>query len=352
MKSYVISILVCFYSAFSLAQTMMFGDTSRLGRPFSKDPHVITFKGKYLMYYSIPPKENSTEVAGWGIGVAESRNLNKWERVGEITPAAPYEAKGLCAPCALVREDTVHLFYQTYGNGKKDAVCHAWSVDGINFVRNATNPVYVPTATWNCGRAIDAEVVFCRDKYYLYYATRTPDYSTQVIGVAVAGKGTSFNRETWKDACDRAILVPQYPWEGKCVEGPSVIPMGDWMFMFYAGAYNNDPQQIGVARSKDGIHWEKMSNKPFLANGDAGSWNYCVLHQFSLAEHHHLLCLYLPDLLPGLLIHQKYLNRVFFAVLQKLLQIGKCHGGKRYLLLLIDIIGKPFPIRRIDSIYR
>lgn len=275
MKSYVISILVCFYSAFSLAQTMMFGDTSRLGRPFSKDPHVITFKGKYLMYYSIPPKENSTEVAGWGIGVAESRNLNKWERVGEITPAAPYEAKGLCAPCALVREDTVHLFYQTYGNGKKDAVCHAWSVDGINFVRNATNPVYVPTATWSCGRAIDAEVVFCRDKYYLYYATRTPDYSTQVIGVAVAGKGTSFNRETWKDACDRAILVPQYPWEGKCVEGPSVIPMGDWMFMFYAGAYNNDPQQIGVARSKDGIHWEQMSNKPFLANGDAGSWNYC-----------------------------------------------------------------------------
>ena len=39
MKSYVISILVCFYSAFSLAQTMMFGDTSRLVRPFSQDPH-------------------------------------------------------------------------------------------------------------------------------------------------------------------------------------------------------------------------------------------------------------------------------------------------------------------------
>ena len=156
MKSYVISILVCFYSAFSLAQTMMFGDTSRLGRPFSKDPHVITFKGKYLMYYSIPPKENSTEVAGWGIGVAESRNLNKWERVGEITPAAPYEAKGLCAPCALVREDTVYLFYQTYGNGKKDAVCHAWSVDGINFVRNATNPVYGIVAVQSMPRLCSA----------------------------------------------------------------------------------------------------------------------------------------------------------------------------------------------------
>ena len=44
--------------------------------------------------------------------------------------------------------------------------------------------------------------------------------------------------------------------------------------MFYAGAYNNDPQQIGVAKSSDGLKWERLSNKPFLTNGDPGSWNY------------------------------------------------------------------------------
>jgi hypothetical protein len=44
--------------------------------------------------------------------------------------------------------------------------------------------------------------------------------------------------------------------------------------MFYGGAYNNRPQQIGVARSKDGVKWEKLSNKPVLENGDPGSWNY------------------------------------------------------------------------------
>lgn len=92
--------------------------------------------------------------------------------------------------------------------------------------------------------------------------------------MAVAGKEL---RSTGKRG--RTLVTEPYSFlnaRGKVnVEGPSVIPMGDWMFMFYAGAYNNDPQQIGVARSKDGIHWEKMSNKPFLANGDAGSWNYC-----------------------------------------------------------------------------
>lgn len=35
------------------------------------------------------------------------------------------------------------------------------------------------------------------------------------------------------------------------------------------------PQQIGVAKSSDGIHWTKLSNKPFLMNGDPGTWNCC-----------------------------------------------------------------------------
>lgn len=43
--------------------------------------------------------------------------------------------------------------------------------------------------------------------------------------------------------------------------------------MFYAGNYNNAPQQIGVAVSTDGITWKRLSDKPFLANGKPGSWN-------------------------------------------------------------------------------
>ena len=48
---------------------------------------------------------------------------------------------------------------------------------------------------------------------------------------------------------------------------------GNRLFMFYAGAYNNAPQQVGVATSKDGIHWERISNEPFLRNGKPGEWN-------------------------------------------------------------------------------
>ncbi len=257
------------------AQTqMMFGDTTRVGRPFSKDPHVVKFKGSYLMYYSIPPSGKTNIPEGWAIGIALSKNLIDWKKIGEITPQDSYEAKGLCAPGALVRNDTIHLFYQTYGNGPKDAICHAWSVDGTHFARNKTNPIFSPTGDWNCGRAIDAEVIFFNNQYFLYFATRTPDYQIQIQGVATAPASTDFSKTDWTQACDKPILKPAYPWEGKCVEGASVVQKGDKLFMFYAGAYNNEPQQVGIAQSSDGINWERLSNKPFLPNGDKGTWNY------------------------------------------------------------------------------
>lgn len=190
-----------------------------------------------------------------------------------ISSVDDYEKKGLCAPGALVIQDTVHLFYQTYGNKKKDAICHARSADGINFTRNRTNPIFRPTGDWNCGRAIDAEVVEFEDSYLLYFATRDTGYTIQIQGVAATQNGTNFYRNDWQQLADYPILKPELPWEQKCVEGASIIQRGDILYMFYAGAYNNRPQQVGVAASKDGISWTRLSDKPFLPNGRPGEWN-------------------------------------------------------------------------------
>lgn len=253
---------------------MKYGDTSRKGLPYAKDPHVVSFKGRYLLYFSIPPFANDPQ-SGWNIGIAESKDLINWNKIGEIRPAsgAKYEEKGLCAPGAIVRNDTVHLFYQTYGNGKKDAICHAWSTDGIQFARNATNPIFKPTGDWTSGRAIDAEVISFKNKFYLYFATRDTAMKIQMIGVATAPVRTNFNRDQWKQAADKPILYPQLDWEGACIEGASVIQRGNRLFMFYAGAYNNAPQQIGLAVSKDGVTWERVSQVPFVPNGKPGEWN-------------------------------------------------------------------------------
>jgi beta-1,2-mannobiose phosphorylase / 1,2-beta-oligomannan phosphorylase len=257
--------------------SMKFGDTTRLGRPFAKDPHVILFGGRYLMYYSVPGYTGKNGIVhGWGIGIAESTDLLNWQRIGEVNtdPEATYESKGCAAPCARVIRGKVHLFYQTYGNGRNDAICHAWSADGVHFIRNKTNPIFHPDGNWNCGRAIDAEMIRCKGKYFLYYATRDTAYKIQLQGVAMAPGKSNFNREDWTNLSkDASMLKPELPWERDCIEGASVIRKNGKLFMFYAGAYNNAPQQIGVAESKDGVHWKRLSDQPFLANGKPGEWN-------------------------------------------------------------------------------
>src|SRR5690606_4076001 len=128
-----IILAICFFIFLSCQQSekenskqMLFGDTTRRGVPFSKDPHVVKFKGEYIMYYSIPPVENNKDpMNGWGIGIAKSSDLIDWKTVGSISPFGEYDKKALCAPCALVIDGKINLFFQTYGNGKNDAICHA-----------------------------------------------------------------------------------------------------------------------------------------------------------------------------------------------------------------------------------
>ncbi|MBN2138315.1 MAG: family 43 glycosylhydrolase [Sedimentisphaerales bacterium] len=251
---------------------MLYADTSR-GRPFSKDPDVVNFKGRYYMYYSIPPYSDGRTNDGWAVGIACSDDLETWKRIGEIGPAGEYEKKGLAAPAAIVFEGKVHLFYQTYGNGPKDAICHAFSEDAVNFERNKTNPIFRPRGHWNIGRAIDADVIADGKRMLLYCATRDPAMKIQMLAVAGAPLDSGFVRDSWKQLANKPILKPELPWEKNCIEAPAVFKHNDRFFMFYAGAYNNQPQQIGCAVSDDGIAWKRISEKPLLPNGRAGQWN-------------------------------------------------------------------------------
>lgn len=234
---------------------------------FAKDPDVLRFDGAYYMYYSIRIEK------GIAIGIAKSSDLTTWNKVGELLPGDGCDNKGLAAPAAIILDGKVHLFYQSYGNGPKDATCHAISTDGINFVRNKSNPIFRPTGDWNCGRAIDADVIVRGDKLLLYWATRDPSFKIQMQGVSSAPLGSDYAPDKWTQLCDEPILKPELDWEKRCIEAAAVVEHKGELFMFYAGAYNNEPQQIGCAVSGDGVKWKRLSDYPLLPNGEKGEWN-------------------------------------------------------------------------------
>ena len=246
--------------------------TSEPGRFFAKDPCVIRYKGRGYLYFS----KQLIEENGYDrfvIGIAVSENLEDWEEAGVILPEQEAEGRGLAAPGAIVLDGVIHLFYQSYGQFPKDHICHATSVDGIHFERDETNPVVVPEGDWNAHRAIDADVIAFGNELFMYWATRDPDLKIQMLGVSSARLGSGYHRNDWVQRCCESILKPELPWERTCIEAPASLVRDGRVYLFYAGAYNCSPQQIGCAVSDDAIHFERLRETPLLSNGPADAWN-------------------------------------------------------------------------------
>lgn len=249
---------------------------------FAKDPAVVKFGGKYYLYYSMAAVRNENGAvntgmnnaqAKFGIGIARSDDMENWEIVSELPATQSCEEKGVAAPGAIVLDGRVHLFYQTYGNGPRDAICHAVSADGVHFEKDPTNPVFAPTPDWCNGRAIDADVCVYQGKLFLYFATRDHKGEIQKIGGAWAELGSDYSRNAWHQVALGTLVAPEFLWEGQCTEAPAAIVEDDKLYLFYGGSYNCTPQQIGVAVSADGGFFRKLSPLPFLTNGAPGSWN-------------------------------------------------------------------------------
>lgn len=265
-----------------LQPRMLYGDATRHGQPFAKDPSVIRFGERYLMYYSMCPSTDKSLPKGWAIGIAESQDLVRWKKAGDILPVQECERNGIVNGRVILLDGTLHLFYNTYGNFRfgshtnarpTDALCHATSKDGIHFERDPTNPIWYPKDGWNNGRAIDVDVVEWGDRLIMYYATRDPSGKTQMLHAVAADRKSSFGRPDWKALCDGPVLKPELAWETTCIEAPSVLKRDGVLYLFYGGGYNNDPQQIGCAVSRDGIHFERIFRQPLIPNGEPGDWN-------------------------------------------------------------------------------
>lgn len=271
---------------------MFFADPASTESGRTKDPVVVRFLDRYWMYYTIWRSPHVT-----GVGMATSDNLLDWTPLPPLPLVGSLESEGIAAPGAIVLNGRLHLFYQSYSmrDFHGSAILHAWSDDGLHFHRNPTNPIYRPRAAdgaaypWCSGRAIDPEVVVLNDRLFLYYATRDPSGRVQMLGAASAplDSAGNFSRDRWTTLTpDEALLRPRTPtpldppgldlsWEGDCIEAASILSHEGLHYLFYAGNYNQRPQQIGVAVSDDGLRFRRLNHgRPILTHGAPGTWNH------------------------------------------------------------------------------
>ena len=113
---------------------MLFTNTDCLC--FAKDPAVVRYRSRYWLYYSL-----RHENGRFGIGIAESADMEHWTPCGEIEQDALCETNGIAAPGAIVLNDKIHLFYQFHPYNEAWGPMHWGHSETTDFVKWTELPI-------------------------------------------------------------------------------------------------------------------------------------------------------------------------------------------------------------------
>ncbi|MEZ5401262.1 MAG: hypothetical protein R2729_16445 [Bryobacteraceae bacterium] len=141
----------------------------------------------------------------------------------------------------------------------------ATSADGFAWRREGR--ILSPDAqTWE-GDAIAANgaaLVRGGEILYWYQAGDPPR-----IGLARSRDGRQWTRH----GAPVLDLGPRGSWDERGVADPYAIERDGWIYLYFLGQDRARRQRLGLARSRDGIAWEKLGSNPILGLGEDGAFD-------------------------------------------------------------------------------
>mgnify|MGYP004613707417 FL=1 len=96
-------------------------------------------------------------------------------------------------------------------------------------------------------------------------------YSGMARGYARIGLAKSHDGHHFERLSMEPVLIPELPWENNTVYNPFVLfdEKRAVFRMWYAGGEIYEPNAIGYAESPDGVHWRKFPANPIFIKGDS-----------------------------------------------------------------------------------
>ncbi len=220
--------------------------------------------GKYRMWFSWRPRR--------GIGYAESDDGLHWHPTPDTVlgpdPDSAIEDLEVTRPYVLAGPDGYTMWYAGHGPDRV-VICRATSSDGLRWQRHGA--VLEPDLPWEKAALMCPSVL--RDgtgTYHLWYSGGER-YEPDAIGYATSPDGI-----IWTRVGDTPVLRPDpgAAWESARVAGAHVFRHDGWLYAAYIGfADGFEDSAIGIARSSDGIHWQRHVGNPVLARGAPGGFD-------------------------------------------------------------------------------
>ena len=223
------------------------------------NPSVVRFQGIYWNLFS------EFDGRTWHTAAATSSDGVAWTKLGRVLSPRGlsqqnWEGSHIAANgAALVSGDEI-LSWSEADDPFRIAL--ARSRDGRNWTRHGDAVVAVgPRGSFDERAVADPYVIRAGDQFYLFYLGQDRA-RRQSIGLARSPDGI-----TWEKLRSNPVIEPGGPgsFDENGVGEPAVWASGGQWWMLYTGRDKNERRHLGLARSADGVGWERVPD--FVVSG-------------------------------------------------------------------------------------
>ncbi|GAP05192.1 beta-fructosidase [Anaerolinea thermolimosa] len=229
--------------------------------------------GRYRMWFSWRPKKS--------LAYTESTDGIHWDApVIVLSPRETSEGweQDLNRPAVVLCEGVYHMWYTGQLPGKlpravdgRSWLFYATSIDGLNWQRASLKPVLSAEEPWEKVALMSPHVIWDdKERLFKMWYSGGEQYEPNAIGYATSRDGLHWDKYP---ANPIFTADPSHQWEQHKVAACQIYQKNDWFLMFYIGYFDEDTAQIGIARSRDGITgWERHPQNPIIAPS-VGEWD-------------------------------------------------------------------------------
>jgi predicted GH43/DUF377 family glycosyl hydrolase len=203
-----------------------------------------------------PPAADQTKVSSFAFKPDPAPTLSPgaWDSVDALNPSV------------LFKDGVYYNFYSGY-DGKTWHTGLATSSDGVLWQKQGRILSPQPE-TWEGSYIAANGSALLQQKIFLYWYQAGPR-ETPKIGLAISDDG-----KQWRKRPAPVLETgPRGSWDERGVADPYVLRIADSYYMYYLGQDRARRQRIGVARSTGGVRWEKLRVNPVLELGADGAFD-------------------------------------------------------------------------------
>ena len=201
-----------------------------------------------------------------GIGYAESSDGLHWE-VNDDVVLGHGTWLEVTRPYVLVEEHGLTMWYSAK-DAERVVIARATSADGVHWLAHGI--ALTPEEPWEKAAVMCPSVLRFSDGSYHMWYSGGERYEPDAIGYATSTDGIRWRRMS------EPVLCPDQKstWEAERVAGAHVFRHNGYLYAAYIGFANGfEDSSIGIARSQNGINWERHADNPVITSGKPGEFD-------------------------------------------------------------------------------